>query len=404
MEPALEEQRRTGSGFLASTDGFVLTNAHVVAGAREVSVVLARAAARDAPDRSLVRPSGERLPATIVGVDEETDLAVLKVEGTDLPALPFADSDALQPGNVVLAFGSPMGLQHSVTMGIVSAVGRQLEDDHPMVYIQTDAPINPGSSGGPLVDTRGRVVGINTLIFSRSGGNEGIGFAAPSNIVTTVFQQIRTRGHVLRGVIGVETQTITPVLAAGLQLPQDWGVVVAGVFPRSPAAQAGLRPGDVIAALNGKAMENARQFDVNVYGRVGETIRLDVRRRVQWLSVPVLVVERGDAPTRVADLITRGENLIPALGVLAIEVSETSAPMLPWLREPRGVAVVARAAGVAQIESGLQSGDVIVSVNGEPVPTLAALRRALQSVEPGQALALRIDRRGRMRYVAFDRP
>jgi serine protease Do len=401
--PALGLQRRSGSGFIVSPDGFVLTNAHVVAGGREVSVVLSRPAARNVPERSIVRPAGERLRASVVGVDEETDLAVLKVEQDSLPALSFADSDSLRPGNIVLAFGSPLGLESSVSMGIVSAVGRQLQDDHPMVYVQTDAPINPGSSGGPLVDTDGRIVGMNTLILSRSGGNEGIGFAAPSNIVVAVYRQIRTYGRVLRGVIGVEAQTITPPLAAGLRLPQEWGVVVADVLPRSPAAQAGLRPGDIIAALNGKTMENARQFDVNVYRRVGETIRLDVRRRVQWLSIPVHVVERGNTPASVADLVTEDEHVIQELGVLALTVNDDIAQMLPWLREATGVAVVSRAAGTPRVETGLESGDVIRSLNGEPVRALEELRTALRALTEGAAIVLHVDRRGSMRYLAFTR-
>jgi serine protease Do len=279
--PTLGQQERRGSGFVLASDGYVVTNAHVVQGARQVSVVLTRPAAPDVPGRSIVKPIGRRVAATIVGVDEETDLAVLRVDADSLPVLALADSDSLRPGNIVLAFGSPLGLESSVTMGVVSAVGRQLADDHPMVYIQTDTPINPGNSGGPLVDVHGRVVGISTLIFSRSGGSEGIGFAAPSNIVRTVYEQLRRGGRVSRGVIGVEAQTITPEIAAGLRLPQNWGVVLADVYPRSPAATAGLLPGDVIAALDGKPMENARQFDVNVYGRTGEVITLDVRRGLE---------------------------------------------------------------------------------------------------------------------------
>ncbi len=402
--PALGRQVRSGSGFIVSPDGHVLTNAHVVQGGRDVFVVLARPAASGVPGRSIVKPVGERLPARIVGIDEETDLAVLVVEADNLQALPFADSDSLRPGNLVLAFGSPLGLESSVTMGVVSAVGRQLEDDHPMVYIQTDAPINPGNSGGPLVDTWGRVVGLNTLILSRSGGSEGLGFAAPSNIVRSVYDQIRTSGRVHRGIIGVETQTITPALATGLRLMQDWGVIVADVHPRSPAARAGLSTGDVVAALDGKPMENARQFDVNVYGRVGEVITLDVRRGIERVSIRVPVVERGDNPTRVADLVARDRNLVPDLGVLALEVDDTIADMLPWLRRRSGIAIAARAAGSPIVETGLQSGDVIYEVNGQSVRTLAELSAMLDTLDQSDPVVLQIDRRGRLRYLAFERP
>src|SRR5918994_25813 len=206
---------------------------------------------------------------SMVGTDAETDLAVLKVEQTNLPFAKLGDSDSLAPGQVVLAFGSPFGLASSVTMGVISAVGRQLRDEDRMVYIQTDTPINPGNSGGPLVTPDGLVVGINTLIFSQSGGSEGVGFAAPGSIVRFVYEQIRTNRRVRRGEIGVFAQTITPAVAAALRLPRDWGVVLGDVYPNSPAANAGLRVGDVILSVDGKRMENGRQFDVTLYQRRG---------------------------------------------------------------------------------------------------------------------------------------
>jgi serine protease Do len=178
----LAQQRRGGSGVIVAPDGYIVTNNHVVEGARRVYVVLAEPASDQTPGQSLVKPVGRRVMAEIVGTDLETDLAVLKIEGTGLPYLEFEDSDEIHPGHMVLAFGSPFGLSSTVTLGVVSAVGRQLQEDAPMVYIQTDAPINPGNSGGPLVDTDGRLVGINTMILSQSGGSVGIGFAAPSNI------------------------------------------------------------------------------------------------------------------------------------------------------------------------------------------------------------------------------
>ena len=257
---------------IVDPEGYVVTNAHVVANASRIQVELPLSDRDTVGLRSVVQPRGELVAAQVVGVDQETDLAVLKLRvDRALTALPLGDSEALRPGELVMAFGSPLGLANSVSLGIVSAVARQIRADDPMIYIQTDASINPGNSGGPLVNVEARVVGINTFILSQSGGSEGIGFAVPSNIVRTVYEQIRRFGRVRRGEIGVYGQTITPELARGLGLYQMWGVVLADVYPGGPAATAGLQVGDVVLTLDGKTMENARQFQVNLYPRrVGE--------------------------------------------------------------------------------------------------------------------------------------
>jgi serine protease Do len=201
------------------------------------------------------------LEATVVGMDRETDLAVIRVDRNDLTPLPLGDSDSLHQGQLVMAFGNPLGLENSVSMGVVSSVARQIKPDDTMIYIQTDAPINPGNSGGPLVDADGRVMGLNTFILSQSGGSEGLGFAIPSNIIRNVYQQIRQEGHVHRSEIGVYAQTITPQMAAGLQLSQDWGVLLSDVEPGGPGDIAGLQPGDIVLSLNGKTEANARQME-----------------------------------------------------------------------------------------------------------------------------------------------
>ena len=220
------------------------------------------------------------------------------------------------------SFGSPRGLENSVTMGTVSARARQLQSEAPMIYIQTDATINPGNSGGPLVDSQGRVVGINTLIFSRSGGSEGIGFAAPSNIVRSVFEQIRDTGRVRRGVIGVHAQTLTPALAAGLGTPRDWGASLGEVTPGPPADRVGRRPGDIVLSLDGKLMENGRQLTVNLYNKpIGGRVHLEVLRGEEELSFEVAVVERSDDPSRFVDFVDPERNLQP-LGILCLELAE----------------------------------------------------------------------------------
>lgn len=398
---ALLGLRRTGgSGVILDPNGYVITNSHVIEGARRVQVMLPRTVAGGL---SILRPRGVAVDATIVGIDSETDLAVLKVNEKNLPALALADSDNLRQGQLVFAFGSPLGLENSVSMGIVSAVGRQLELDDPMVYIQTDAPINPGNSGGPLVDTSGRVVGINTLILSQGGGNEGIGFAAPSNIVKTVFDQIRSGGRVRRGTIGVYAQTITPTLATALKLPQAWGVILGDVFPQTPAALAGLRIGDVVLSLDGKRMENGRQFEVNLYRRVvGDTVTVEVLRAGETVRVPVAVAERENDPTRFADMVSPERNIVPRLGVLALDIDQRIAAMIGELRIPHGVLVAAKSADSPSSDQALEAGDVIVSVNGTPVKALAELRSIVGRMPARTAVVFQVQRFGQLMFVALE--
>ena len=256
-------QRASGSGVIVDAGGFIVTNAHVVRGAQRIRVEVPTVPTGG----SILAARGRILDAKVVGLDLETDLAVVKVEATGLTPLVFGDSDELRAGQLVVALGSPLGFHNSVSLGVVSAVARQLEPESPMVYVQSDASISSGSSGGPLVDLRGRIVGINTLVASREGAGDGLGFAAPSNIVRSVYEQIRRHGQVRRGDIGVRAQTLTAVLAAGLGVTRDHGVVLADVTPGGPAAQAGLRPGDVVVALDGKPMENGRQLQVGLYRR-----------------------------------------------------------------------------------------------------------------------------------------
>jgi serine protease Do len=390
----------SGSGVIVDPDGWIVTNAHVVEGARSVRVDLLQPAA---PGGSILRPRSRRLAARVVGVDRETDVAVLKVDQGGLPALAFGDSDALHQGQVVMAFGSPLGLENSASLGVVSAVARQLKPDDAMIYVQTDASINPGNSGGALVDAGGRMVGLNTMILSQSGGNEGIGLAAPGNIVRSVYEQIRRSGRVRRGVIGVRAQTITPPLAAGLGLLFDRGVVLSDVEPSGSGAQAGLRPADVVVALDGKPMENARQLDVNLYRRApGETVTLSVRRGQQALDVPVQVVERPEDPDRFLSLVTPERNFVPRLGVLALELDDSLRRSLGPLRGADGVLVAARSGAAPGADDDLRPGDVIYAVNGVTVRGLAELRSAVNRAGPGEALVLHVERAGKLVYVVVE--
>lgn len=399
-EPVLE--RTSGSGVIVDPDGYIVTNAHVIERATRIEVELPLAATGGAPGTSVLRRRGRVVGAQIVAIDHETDVAVVKVEGKGLPVLAFGDSEALRPGQIVLAFGSPLGLESSVTLGVVSAVARQLAPEDPMIYIQTDASINPGNSGGALVDTEGRLVGVNTLIYSRSGGNEGIGFAAPSNIVRNVFSQIRKTGRVQRGDIGVNTQTLTPLLAEGLGVTADAGVVLSDVTPGGPAARAGLQPGDLVLALDGKRMENGRQLRINLYARgVNDTVVIDVQRGDRKLSIRVPVGERDGDAGRLKDLISQ-QVPVRALGALGLTLTPQIAQLLPNLRREKGVVVASVSPYAPYSQQGrLQPGDVIYSFNGKVVETVADLNTAAGPLQPGAVAVLHLERSGALIYLAF---
>src|SRR5258708_4743128 len=245
----IAREHALGSGVILASDGYIVTNAHVVEGAQRIQVALAE---RDGTSPFDISPVGRRkiLEAKLVGSDKETDLALLKVDAHNLNVLPLGATRPVYPGEVVLAVGSPEGLQSSITMGVVSSTWRQLDSDQPMAYVQTDAPINPGNSGGALVDLDGYVVGLNSFILSEGGGSEGLGFAIPACIVQFVYKDLRRYGHVHRLQIQANLQEIMPAIAKGLGLSQDWGVVVSDVVPDGPADKAGLHLQDIVYAAD----------------------------------------------------------------------------------------------------------------------------------------------------------
>jgi serine protease Do len=392
-------QQNMGSGVIVAAEGYIVTNAHVVAGSTRVRVRLSPSGA--APGKSVVRPPGRVLPARIVGLDLETDLALIKVDASDLPHLELADSEQVRQGQIVLALGNPFGLEDSVSMGVISAVARQLRPDSRMIYLQTDAPVNPGNSGGPLVDVNGRVVGINTMLLSQSGGSEGVGFAVPSNIVRTVMEQLRRSGVMKRGDIGLEAQTITPAIAAGLGLSRNDGVVVADVSERGPADNADIRVGDVVLSLNGKPMENARQFHVNLYQRpVASTVTLEILRGGEKLTKTAVVLERLDTPERLATLVNDRQHLVSRLGVLGVALAKKLIDLLPSPpRRSYGI-LVARTAVTARGAAGLfQPGDILYKFNNQPLSTMLDLRGFVEKTPPGETAILQVERDGKTRFV-----
>jgi serine protease Do len=395
-------QQRLGSGVILDPSGYIMTNGHVIKGAQRVQVVLTR------PDWSVNHPPRPAvaeqsvLSATVVGFTDYFDLALLKVEATDLPTLRFADFRTVTQGQVVVAVGSPLGLDNSVTMGIISSTARQVKPDCPVVFVQTDAPINPGNSGGALVDLDGRLVGIATLILSQAGGSEGLGFALPASIVSMVYESLRTKGHADRRVIGVTIQTISPVLAKGLDLPRGYGLVVCDLEPGGSGEAAGLRIGDVIVEADGLSTATPAQLEGALYLHdLRGPMKLTVLRGGSKLAFEVNVHERGHPTDSVANAIDPEANLVQRLGIMATEVTpELQSRLGRQLRIPWGVAVVARTIDVARVE--LAPGDVIHAVNSAAVTTVDRLRALLERFRPGDAVVLQIERGRGLEFVSFE--
>jgi serine protease Do len=353
--------------------------------------------------RSFVPTRGRIVEARLVGTAPEVDLALLKIDVASVPSLPLADYDALRQGELVFAFGSPEGLRNSVTMGVVSAVARQPDADHPMVYIQTDAPINRGNSGGPLVNVGGELVGINTFILSESGGSQGLGFAIPSALVNVAYRQLREYGHLHQGQIGAKLQTITPDLARGLELSQDWGVLVSDLLPGGPAELSGLQVKDIILSIDGRPMDNLPLLAFSLYAKSdGDQLTLTVLRGSEQMSLKVPVVDRPHDVDRLADRVDPEQGLIRQLGVLGLAIDPQIEPMLPSLRVPSGVIVAARTADLHAADVSLSAGDVIHSVNGHTITTLSELRSALDTLKPHTPVVLRVERDGVLTFVAFE--
>ncbi len=313
------------------------------------------------------------------------------------------NSDRLRQGDLVLALGAPMGLANSMSLGIVSAPARSLGEQNPMVYVQTDASINPGNSGGPLVSMNGLLAGLNTFILSQSGGNEGLGFAIPANTVRDVYLQVRKNGEVKRGELGIFTQNITPVMAKGLSLARDHGVVIADVEPESPADSAGLRRGDVLVSLDGKAIGSASQLENRIFRRqAGEKVQLAILRGQQEFTFSLAVRERADAGSLLARLAHPERNLISRLGVLCIQIDKDLASMIPGLRREYGLIVAAKAPEGQSQFIDLQPGDIIDAVNALPVAFIETLQSSLDGMKPGDPVVLQIERNGRFQYLAFE--
>jgi serine protease Do len=394
-------QHAIGAGVIVDPDGYIMTNAHVVEGAQRIRVILAVTPPTfdDLPGAGKVQV----LNARVLGTQKETDLALLKVEASNLPTLRFRLDRPPQPGELVFAIGSPEGLQNSVTMGVVSSAWRQADPDNPMIYLQTDAPINPGNSGGPLVDVTGSVVGLNTFILSSGGGNEGLGFAIPARIVDFVYRSLRKYGHVRHTEIGVVAQTITPTMAEGLGLAQDWGVVIADVTARGPADAAGIKPEDVVVAVDGHAMLGLTGFVAALYQHPPDRVlKVDVLRGTQPLSFNVPAIQSQDRMDQLADVADPVKSYSGRLGIFGLSFVGELRSLLPDVRIGTGVIVVGQAPGFNAVRTGLRTGDIIHSLNRTPVESVEQLNSAVAQLKAGAAAVLQIERQGQFQYLAFE--
>jgi serine protease Do len=310
----------------------------------------------------------------------------------------------LKQGEIVLALGNPLGLDNSVSLGVVSAVARQVKPDDAMVYIQTDAPINPGNSGGPLVDSEGRVVGINTFILTQSGGSEGIGFAIPSNIAREVYAQLKSQGHVHRAQLGITGETITPAMAEGLELDTDHGVIVSDLESNGPAERAGIQVDDIIIALNNKRITAKHELEAYVFRtRPGTKVMLRVQRGDGQLDLPVITEEEaGEELDALADLVDPVKNVVPELGIVGLDITKAVHELMPDLRRPEGVVVAARKANTPYTGPVLQTGDVIYAVNHRVIGNVAELRETLSRMKSGQAAVLTVEREEHLIYVPIE--
>lgn len=399
---SLQRQRDIGSGVIISPDGYIVTNNHVVSGALRIRVILAPTTVELVPYHTTLSHRQRVYEAKLIGATRFADLAVIKIEEKDLPFIPLPASFHVRLGQTVLAIGSPEGLDHTVTKGIVSAVGRQPELDRPMIYVQTDAPINPGNSGGPLVDRDGNLIGINTFIYTAGGGSEGLGFAIPEPVVRFVYSELKTRGIVPLVTIGAHAQTITPALAAGLNLPQDNGVILSDVEADSPAASVGLQPKDIVVAIDGYAIDSLPKYAAFLYLHPrGLPMQMQVLRNGKVISVSLTPRETPPTIENLSDLIDPKRDLIAPLGIFVIDLKNELADSM-MTRSKSGVVVAGLLGEEPATLADLRVGDVIFSLNGKPVGDTTELRQYLADLKPGDAVAFEVERQSVLQYVAFE--
>ncbi|VAX29781.1 HtrA protease/chaperone protein [hydrothermal vent metagenome] len=388
--PRKWKEQSLGSGVIVSDDGYIITNNHVVEQADEIKVTLY--------DR-------RTLTGKVVGADPKTDIALVKINVKGLPTIPWGNSEKLKVGEFVLAIGNPFGLSHTVTMGIVSAVGRanvgiaDYED-----FIQTDAAINPGNSGGPLVNIHGELVGINTAIFSRSGGYQGIGFAVPSNMVRRVMEQLRKQGKVIRGWLGVTIQDMTPELAEKFGLKTAAGALVSDVFKDSPAQKAGIKRGDVIIEYDGKAITSVSSLrNMVARSKVGSEVEITVVRNSTRNKFRVVVNELPKEFSEVSSTPPeeKPDDVKALAGITVTELTGAIAKQLGINQSEKGVVVLNVDSDSAAQEAGIKKGDVIQEIDRKRIYSIDDWKKIVSGIKPDEMVVIFLNRGGRKFYVAL---
>jgi serine protease Do len=387
--PAMPDARSVGSGFVMSADGYILTNAHVVVDTEAVTVTLS--------DR-------RELPAKIVGADEKTDVALLKVEADNLPTVKLGDSDGLQVGQWVFAIGAPFGFEYSATQGVVSALSRSLPDGTYVPFIQTDVAVNPGNSGGPLFDLQGHVIGVNSQIYSRSGGYMGLSFAIPINVAKNIAEQLKTHGHASHGWLGVLIQDLDQALAQSFGLNKPQGALVAQVTPDSPAAKAGLQAGDVILRYNGKPVDRSNELPPLVGATAaGTEASLDILRDGEERTLTLTIGQLQEKSPRLA-ANQAGPRNASQENALGLAVTELNAAQREELGVKDGVLITDLNPESPAAAAGIRPQDVILSFNRQPVKSAAQLEQLIARSPKGKPAAVQVMRQQQTLFVAVPIP
>ncbi|OGW19922.1 MAG: hypothetical protein A2X55_03810 [Nitrospirae bacterium GWB2_47_37] len=384
------KEQSLGSGVIVSPDGYIVTNNHVIEQADEIRVILI---------------DKKSFKAKVIGADPKSDIAIIKIDAKGLPMVPWGDSEKLQVGEFVLAIGNPFGLSHTVTMGIISAVGRAdvgITDYEN--FIQTDAAINPGNSGGPLVNIRGEIIGINTAIFSKTGGYQGIGFSVPSGMVRLVMDQLIKQGKVTRGWLGVTIQEITPEIAKKFGLKASEGALVSDVAKGSPSHRAGVMRGDVILELNGKKIRDVASLrNMVAQSNIGSQVDIKILRRDREITLKAIIMELPSEMGEVIPSSSRAPNSAgnALSGITVMDLNAAIAKQLGMDKDEKGVVIIKVEYGASAEDAGVRKGDVIQEIDRQRINGLNDFNKAVSKIKQGDTVLLFINRGGKRLYTAL---